>query len=554
MPVAHVIWRPIITALLVAVLCWGDLSHQGRTYAANRSSAGAGQASLDSATAIERGESLERSREWPRAIELYETAIEDWPENKELQLGLRRSRIHFSIERRYTDISFQQELLRLSRNDALNLFDDVLARVRSNYVDPISSTSFVAHGTESLYLALANPKYLERNLPGVSADRVKKIRSALREQYWNRPVANQAEARAVVNEICQISEQSAGLPSSAVVMEYIFGGCNVLDDYSSVLTPEKLRDLYSNIQGEFVGLGIEMKAEIGKGLLLVNVLSESPAAEGGLNPDDHILSIDGTDCRYLSTEAAANLLRGEPNSRVTLEIHRADTNETETLVLQRRAVHVKSIPVVKMLDRDAGIGYIQMTGFQRDSAKELDQALRTLHQEGMRALIWDLRGNPGGLLNAAVEVLDRFIDHGLLVSTKGRTPESNSNYSAYRAQTWNVPIVLLVDGDSASASEIVAGALNDYHRGTIVGRPTYGKWSVQTIIDIRGGSGIRLTTAKFYSPHGRTLGKIGVRPDIVVPTPEEKRLIYKGLPRQNWNDDPDIQEGLRVLQKQIASS
>ncbi|MDA0835332.1 MAG: S41 family peptidase [Planctomycetota bacterium] len=554
MPVAHVIWRSMVTAICVALLCWSDLSYLGTTYGASKTSATTGATALDSATAIERGESLERSREWLRAIELYETAVEDWPENKELQLGLRRSRIHFSIERRYNDISFQKELLQLTRNEALNLFDDVLARVRSNYVDPVSSTSFVAHGTESLYLALANPKYLEKNLPGVSPDRVRSIRSALREQYWNRPLTNQAEARAVVNDICQISEESAGLSSGAVVMEYIFGGCNVLDDYSSVLTPERLKDLYSNIQGEFVGLGIEMKAEIGKGLLLVNVLSESPAAEGGLNADDHILSIDGTDCRYLSTEVAANLLRGDPMSRVTLEVHRADTKETETLVLQRRAVHVKSIPVVKMLDRDAGVGYIQMTGFQVTSAQEMDDALRTLHQQGMRALIWDLRGNPGGLLTAAVEVLDRFIDHGVLVSTKGRTSDQNRNYSAYRAQTWNLPIVLLVDGDSASASEIVAGALNDYHRGTIVGRPTYGKWSVQTIIDIRGGSGIRLTTAKFYSPHGRTLGKIGVRPDIVVPTPEEKRLIYKGLPRQKWTDDPDIQEGLRVLQKQIASS
>ncbi len=546
--------RSILMILVLGALCWVEFTAANDTLAASKSNSSSAEHDANGGQAASIGEKYERSRDWLNAIEHYESSLKQWPESKELQLGLRRSRIHFSIERRYNDLSFQHELLALSRNDALNLFDDVLARVRSNYVDPISSTSFVAHGTESLYLALANPKYLERNLPGVSSDQIKKVRGILREQYWNRPVGNQSEARAVVNEVCQISQEHAGLDCSAVVMEYIFGGCNVLDDYSNVLTPERLRDLYSNIQGEFVGLGIEMKAEIGKGLLLVNVLSDSPAAEGGLNADDHILSIDGTDCRYLATEEAANLLRGEPMSSVKLEIQRPDTKGTETLTLKRRAVHVKSIPVVKMLDAENGIGYIQMTGFQVTSAQELDDAMQKLHQAGMKALIWDLRGNPGGLLTAAVEVLDRFIEEGVLVSTKGRTNDQNRSYTAYRAKTWNIPLVLLVDGDSASASEIVAGAVNDYHRGTLVGRPTYGKWSVQTIIDIRGGSGIRLTTAKFYSPHGRTLGKIGVRPDIVVPTPEEKRLIYRGLPRQDWNDDPDIQEGLRVLQKQIASS
>ncbi|MFN0197303.1 MAG: S41 family peptidase, partial [Planctomycetaceae bacterium] len=473
--------RSILTILMLGALA----TPAHNTLAASKSNSAIAEQDPSGGQAASVGEKYERSRDWLNAIEHYESSLKQWPESKELQLGLRRSRIHFSIERRYNDLSFKNELLSLSRNDSLNLFDDVLARIRNNYVDPISSTSFVAHGTESLYLALANPKYLERNLAGVSSDQIKKIRGILREQFWNRPIGNQSEARAIVGEVCQISQELAGLNSSAVVMEYIFGGCNVLDDYSNVLTPERLRDLYSNIQGEFVGLGIEMKAEIGKGLLLVNVLSDSPAAEGGLNADDHILRIDGTDCRYLATEEAANLLRGEPMSTVSLEIHRGDTKETETLTLQRRAVHVKSIPVVKMLDAENGIGYIQMTGFQVTSAQELDEAMQKLHQSGMKALIWDLRGNPGGLLTAAVEVLDRFIEEGVLVSTKVRTNDQNRSYTAYRAKTWNIPLVLLVDGDSASASEIVAGAVNDYHRGTLVGRPTYGKWSVQTIIDIR---------------------------------------------------------------------
>src|SRR5262249_31185068 len=153
-----------------------------------------------------------------------------------------------------------------------------------------------------------------------------------------------------------------------------------------------------------------------------------------------------------------------------------------------------------------------MNSFQKSSAQELDAALQQLRQQGMRSLIWDLRGNPGGLLYAAVEVCDRFIDTGVLVSTRGRTANDNMSYSAQRPGTWNVQLVLLVDGDSASASEIVAGAIRDHNRGKLVGRKTYGKWSVQTIFRVNGTSGLRLTTARFYAPGGGTYSKVGINP------------------------------------------
>ena len=170
----------------------------------------------------------------------------------------------------------------------------------------------------------------------------------------------------------------------------------------------------------------------------------------------------------------------------------------------------------------------------------------------MRALIWDVRGNPGGLLNAAVEALDRFIDDGVLVSTKGRTSDQNSTYAAQSKGTWKVAIVLLTDGDSASASEIVAGAIHDHRRGTIVGRKTYGKWSVQTILPGHAESGFRLTTAKFYSPHGETYGKIGIKPDIVV-AEDTSKLGLRGVRRtDSLEDDRDVEAGLEVLRKQMA--
>ena len=506
------------------------------------------------ATVIQEGLDLRNSRRWVEAIELYEKSLKSWPENEQLKQGLRQSKIHFSIERRYADKSFVNTMLPMSRGEAMVYLDDVLEKVRHYYVDTVSGTNFIAHGTESLYFGLNNEKFLQRNLPYGDRDKIAQVRTTLRERYWNKPAVGVDGARRIVVELCDLTQRELNLPPSAVVMEFVFGGCNSLDDYSSYLTPGKLGDLYNNIDGEFVGIGIEMKAESGKGLLLVNVLPESPASEGGAQVGDFIVSIDGRDCRKLTTEEAATMLQGQPNSRVRLQLADPNTNEERPATLIRRAVKVKSIPVVKIIDRANHIGYIRMTGFQKNTAEELDAAMSKLRREGMQALIWDVRGNPGGLLNAAVEVLDRFIGNGVLVSTRGRVQDQNTIYKAHvDATDWSGPLVLLVDGDSASASEIVAGAVHDLHRGTIVGRKTYGKWSVQSILPGHAESGFRLTTAKFYSPNGGTYSKIGIQPDVQVAEETENKSNPRNRRSGKTEDDRDIEAGIETLRKKLAN-
>lgn len=510
------------------------------------------QAPADERTAVRQGVEIERERRWLDAVEFYEDSLKSWPESETLKYGLRRSKIHFSIERRYTDKTFLEDLWSQSQAGSMTYLDDVLNKVRQHYVDPVSATSFVAHGTESLYHGLNNPRFLDRNLKQANPAAITKLRQTLKDKYWNRSVGGLDGARQVVGEVCDLARREVNLASGPIVMEYIFGGCNALDDYSTYLTPGKLEDLYGNIEGEFVGIGIEMKAEAGKGLLLVNVLSESPAEEGGALSGDYIVSINGTDCRQMSTEEAAGLLQGTPGSRVKLVLASPETTATRDATLTRRAVKIKSIPVAQIIDHVSKIGYIKLTGFQKNTSAELDAALLQLHREGMEALVFDVRGNPGGLLTAAVEVLDRFIDEGVLVSTKGRTPDQNWSYSAQKTGTWKVPMVLLVDGDSASASEIVAGAVRDHHRGTIVGRKTYGKWSVQSILPGPGQTGMRLTTAKFYSPSGQTHGKVGVHPDVAVAETEPShRTGYRGA-KADYEADRDVKTGLDLLRKQLA--
>ncbi|MGE5192490.1 MAG: S41 family peptidase [Deltaproteobacteria bacterium] len=503
--------------------------------------------------AVNTGVEFELRKKWVDAILHYEKAVKSWPESKELEYGLRRSKIQFAVERRYSDNTFHKSLLTLSRNEAQALFDDVFHRIQAHYVENVTATSFVAHGTESLYLALTNEHFLQTNVAARYRGNVERVRGVLRDEFWNRPVSHREETRGVLARVCQIAAEQLGMTATPVILEYVFGGCNALDDYSSFLTPGRYSDLYANIEGQFVGLGVEIKAEAGKGLLLVNVLPESPAAEGGLLAGEHIVAIDGTDVREATTDAAAGMLQGLEGTRVVVDVQRAGGGPARRLSLTRRAVVVKSIPVAKIIDRGNGVGYIQMTSFQKSTVQELDAALQDLRQQGMRALVWDLRGNPGGLLTAAVETLDRFIDDGVLVSTRGRNADQNFSYSARRAGTWNNPLVLLIDGDSASASEIVAGAVKDHRRGIIVGRKSYGKWSVQEIHRVRGNCGLRVTTAKFYSPHGHTLGKIGVRPDVEMPDPEKPRGYLRSAGDFDVAGDADVRKALEVLHKRMAS-
>ena len=509
------------------------------------------------------GEQLENSHQWVDAITLYEAAIEAWKNDEGLTYALRRTRIHFGVDRRYSDRSFENQLLTKGRAEAFDLYEDILSRVQYEYVDSISVTRFAAHGTESLYMALKNDKFLSRNVKLGNEDRIERVRSILIKDYWNRRLETRLDARASITSVCDLCNRELGISGTAIVMEFIFGGCNALDEYSNFLTPDRYNDLFGSIQGELVGIGIEMKGVKGRGMHLVNVLLDSPAERGGLEPNDYIVEIDGTDCRDLTTDDAARLLRGNSGSQVKLTFENQSGTEKSN-VFTRQRVQIHSVTRKVILDEARGIGYIRMEGFQSNTAEELDVALRELERKGMKALIWDLRGNPGGLLETAAAVIERFIDQGVLVSTKGRAPEQTQVFQAHGNNVRHYPLTLLVDENSASASEIVAGAIRDHHRGTIVGRKTYGKWSVQSIIHLPGETGLKLTTAKFYSPDDRNYAHIGLEPDVTVPLPEETHSTsFRGEPQEETffrartsdeiSADADVAAAIAELQTRLSS-
>ena len=298
-------------------------------------------------------------------------------------------------------------------------------------------------------------------------------------------------------------------------MEFTSAAAGGLDHYSSFLTADQLRDIYSQIEGNFVGLGVELKADQGA-LLIVHVIPHSPAEQSGIHDGDRITAVDGQATKSLSTDEAASLLTGEEGSMVKVTVTTPGQAPREVTV-RRASVDVPSLEDVKIVDPATGVAYVRIPAFQKTTPTDLENALWDLHKQGMRSLIIDLRGNPGGLLTASVEIADKFIADGGIVSTKGRSEPENFSYRAHRPGTWRVPLVVLIDGDSASASEIFAGAIKDSGRGKIVGVRSYGKGSVQGIFPLgKNGAGARLTTAKFFSPLGHPIANVGVTPDIDV--------------------------------------
>lgn len=505
------------------------------------------------------GEQLERDRRWSDALLHYEQAVRNHPGQRVFQDRLLLAKAHFDCSRRYTDRSFLASVDKSSETESLEICSEVLNKINTHYVQVANWHDLIRHGTFHWEVALTEPVFLRRHVPQASAERVNACRREVRQLSDSRTPRNKTEARDLISHIAQLARQRIGLPPSATIFEYTCGAMNSLDDYSNFLTGDQLDEVFSQIEGNFVGLGVELKAEAGE-LQIVSVIGGSPAEKGGLRGGEKIVAVDGRSLKGVPGDTAADLLKGVAGSTVTVEVVGAG-NTTRTVRLLRERIEVPSVEDVKIVDREHGTGYLKLTSFQKTTSRDVDSALWKLHREGMRALIIDVRGNPGGLLPAAVEVADKFIGAGTIVMTRGRSPSEDFDYKAQGAGTWRVPLVVLIDGDSASASEIFAGAIRDHKRGTIVGRRSYGKGSVQGIFPLSStGAGVRLTTAKFFSPSGQEINKKGVSPDVAVQI-TARPVIDRGAPGgsslvngSGARDDQDLAAAVQVARQQSATA
>jgi carboxyl-terminal processing protease len=464
---------------------------------------------------LRRAEKLEGEQRWGEALSLYEEALREFPDEPTLGSRHTLAKIHYDLSRRYSDSSFLRAIRALSERQALSLYSEVLLKIESHYVAAPDWNQLVARGTQSLSVALREKGFKEQHLRSAAQATVEAFAAQLQRLPQTHRVQTRQQAVDAVATAVTWGRQQLQLPAASVAFEYACGAIGALDSYSSYLTGDQLTDVYSQIEGNFVGLGIELKAGEG-GLQIVKVITGSPADRSGIRAGDRITDVDGRSTVNLSTDQAADYLQGQEGTIVELTTV-TPAGVARRLRVRREHVEVPSVDDVKMIDPELGIGYLKLTCFQKTTSRDLDAALWKLHREGMRSLIIDVRGNPGGLLTSSVEVADKFVDEGTIVSTRGRSSLEDYNYTAHKAGTWRVPLVVLIDGESASASEIFAGAIRDHRRGELVGQRSYGKGSVQGIFPLTlANSGVRLTTAKFYSPSGHPISNVGVKPDMEV--------------------------------------
>ena len=307
-----------------------------------------------------------------------------------------------------------------------------------------------------------------------------------------------------------------------------------LDPHSDYMNQEQYQQMSAVTRGEFGGIGIELTLE-GKVPEVIAPIDGTPAANAGIEPGDRIVKINGQPTTGMDVEAIVKRLRGSAGSRVTLEIARADRPPFE-VTLTRNVIHVVSVKSALQNDR---IGYVRITTFTENTAAELANAIAALKQKAhgqLSGLVLDLRNDPGGLLDASVDVTGEFIDGGVVVTTRGRNSDDDRIYRAPIAGNLipGVPIVVLINSATASAAEIVAGALQDDHRATIMGTRSFGKGSVQTIIPLEGQHGaLRLTTALYYTPSGRSIQGQGITPDVLVSLPKNEQVANAVLSHES---------------------
>lgn len=507
---------------------------------------------------LRRGLELERLRSWSAAMEVYDKALEQWPDRTDLARRRRLCETHYRLVRRYQDKSFRNVLLKLPRDRALAVYEEMLERIESHYVDPVPIEPLVRRGLDNMEVALRDPNFLKSNNTSATPEQITRLREALRRQREHLALTDRVEARSQVLAACDLARTGLGLPEAAVILEFTFGACDALDDYTSYLTPDRLDDLYAMIDGNFVGLGIELKTDP-NGLKLVGVIRSGPASEVGLKVGDVITQIAGKSVKGLSLDEAANRLQGTEGTAVEIVVNHL-TGATNGYKLVRRHVEVESVSHARMIEPITGIGYVQLTGFQKTSTDELDRAIAGLRRQGLKTLVIDLRGNPGGLLNVAVEIAERFVERGVIVSTRGRAPGQSQVYRASERAVWKMPLYVLIDHDSASASEILAGALKDHHRATVIGQRSYGKGSVQSIFALKSApAGLKLTTAKFYSPTSRPYSEQGVEPDITVavrakPTPDAPSAHDENATPGDPATDPVMEQTVRHAKRQLNAT
>jgi C-terminal peptidase prc len=456
-------------------------------------------------------EALERDGQWDQAVDAYSRLLARDRQQVDVRNGLQRCLRRLHQAQRHRDPVYRAKVLSLPVSQALDLYVEILSKLHDQYADPekVPFAQLFQHGLEEFRAALSEPTFLREQFATVEPAALSGLRRRLATSAGG--VADVREARARVRDLAWEAQRLTGLSPTVAVLEFACGASNALDEYTLFVTPGQPVEDPARLSGALAAYGILVDWK-DRQLVVERIVAGSWAADHGLQAGDRIVRAGQQTLDRLLPEAVAALLRGDAASVAGLTVQREDGTP--------RVIDLPTfVPSVmdERIERE-GIGYVRIANFQKATLEELDAALLRLRSEGMRVMVLDLRGNPGGSFSAAVEVADRFLSSGVIVSTQGQVRSYSKTYTARHPMTaTDVPLVVLVDGDTASAAEILAAALKDNDRALLVGQSTYGKGSLQKLLPLRAGSGLYVTLARWCGPHGQFLAGVGVSPHFVEP-------------------------------------
>lgn len=513
------------------------------------------------------GRQLEAESRWSDVLTHYETALRIYRNDNDLMERFRLARFHYDLGRRFNDSSYLNKIHTISFVDSMMLFDEIVSRIQTNYVEALDWDKTFRHGLQDIEISLQDPFFQKKANLEISNEKIEAYIAMMKRTADGWEIRNREDLKNGILHLAELAMKQLNLNPVVMLMEFTCGVVNSLDPYTAYLTPNQYSDTISMISGNFVGLGVELKSDR-ESLLIVRVIQGSPAREAGLRDGDRIHFVNGVPTKGKDTDSAADLLQGIEGTTVKLLIQHAGERESREISIIRRKIDVPSVEDIRMLTPE--LGYVKLTGFQSKTCQELKQAIAQLDRQGMRCLVLDLRHNPGGLLQIGVEVANLFIEEGAIVRTKGRHNSMDTPYMATKENTLKIPLIVLIDEESASASEIVAGAIRDHGRGVLIGNRSYGKGTIQAILPVHGGQaggtsvGLRLTVEKFYSPLGWPYSGIGVEPHIKVDSAKKMSLARQIQGRiqipiisrtvSSATNDPFIRQAIETSREMISGT
>ncbi|MBN2446294.1 MAG: S41 family peptidase [Phycisphaerae bacterium] len=486
---------------------------------------------------------------WSDAATIYVSLSRIRPNDKDLEKTRDRAVKHARVELLYKN---EEEYKRRVEDVNDNLLRNAIRKISSSYYEKPDFRK-AAEGALDNLVTLCETSKLYDYLDGIANPAARELFLKKLEQLRTEVQAakrfDDSDLMGLYSEVSDASRASVELDEGLLVTEFVEGALDELDDFTAMVWPVDASEFDKIMMGGFEGVGIQLGMdETSKRLKVITPLENSPALEAGIRAGDLIVEVNGESTKGWDTNDAVRNIMGPANTEVKLTMYRPGIGKRITFPLTRRQIVIKTVRGVDrlegsdrwnyILDDDAGIGYVRLTGFHPDSGKELKQAVETAREQGMRGLVLDLRGNPGGLLDVAIEIVGMFVQSGEVVSTNGAREREEHYDVSGKAEFAELPLIVLVNESSASASEILAGAMQDHHRALVLGERTFGKGSVQRVLPLGtrllSSARLKLTTALYYLPSGRSphknpdADKWGIDPDIEVKlSPKEYRKVIE---------------------------